>query len=87
MLPALKNNAAAGHKDPVKIELLNGTDPLKKLRCKWILRQEDWRDKGELFRPSPPVTSRIFPAFISRTNFFASLTTIWNTWNRLVYLL
>ena len=29
MFPALKNNAAAGYKDPVKIELLKGAGPLE----------------------------------------------------------
>ena len=31
MLPALKNNAAAGYQGPVKIELLNGVGLLKSL--------------------------------------------------------
>ena len=30
MFPALKNNAAAGYKDPVKLELLKGAGPLEK---------------------------------------------------------
>ena len=59
MFPALKNNAAAGYKDPVKIELLKGAGPLeekkilptatgiqKENRMFWYSKASIWKKKN-----------------------------------------
>ena len=45
MLPTLKNNAAAGHPGPVKIELLKGPGLLSSLGCSQFILQQRFENK------------------------------------------
>ena len=59
MFPALKNNAAAGYQDPVKIELLKGAGLLVKTPPKSPSGRKLDQTKSDLPQCDPPkVTSR-----------------------------